>query len=242
MIETPTKTSFLDSLPRLSKDSKLSFQCDPSVPCFNRCCGDLNLALSPYDVLRLRFHLNIDSKTFIGKYATVSTLQGNHFPALSLRMTDNREKSCPFVTDAGCSVYRHRPGACRVYPLGRGASIDEQGDIHEEYVLVREPHCLGFATSEQLSVSTYLEQQGMEPYVEFDNLYIQLMQHWNQHGHPLPKPLFGKVFIAVYRPDNLHLIHSDDRAPLSSSTSSPTLKDAEDVLKHAIQWLETQIF
>ena len=242
MNEISMKSSFLDSLPRLSKDSTLFFQCDPSVPCFNRCCGDLHLTLSPYDVLRLRNYLEVDSRTFIENYADVEVLQGNQFPSIKLRMDDHQQQSCPFVRDTGCSVYSHRPGACRVYPLGRGASIDEHGKIHEEYILVKEPHCFGFASSTPISISDYLESQGMGPYISFDDRYIQLMHRWNQYGRPLPKSLFGKVFIAVYRPDDLHLIREDISPSLPKNKDTRNLKCVENELLQAFCWLEENIF
>ena len=36
---------------------KFSFACHPDVPCFTKCCSDLDLALTPYDVLRLKNRL-----------------------------------------------------------------------------------------------------------------------------------------------------------------------------------------
>ena len=38
----------------LTADTAFSFDCSPAVPCFNACCRDLNQALSPYDILRLK--------------------------------------------------------------------------------------------------------------------------------------------------------------------------------------------
>ena len=38
-------------------------------------------------------------------------------PVVSLRFNDSNDLACPFVTEAGCSVYPARPGSCRTYPL-----------------------------------------------------------------------------------------------------------------------------
>ena len=38
----------------IAAEAPLCFACHPKVPCFNECCRELDLALSPYDVLRLR--------------------------------------------------------------------------------------------------------------------------------------------------------------------------------------------
>lgn len=38
----------------ITADASLCFACHPQVPCFNECRRELDLALSPYDVLRLK--------------------------------------------------------------------------------------------------------------------------------------------------------------------------------------------
>jgi uncharacterized protein len=228
---------FLENLPKLSPSSPLRFNCNPEVHCFNSCCADLDLALSPYDVLRLRFALGIDSKTFIRKYGVLSVLNGNQFPSIMLKMTDNADQTCPFVRDGGCSVYAHRPGACRAYPIGRGASIDAHGAIHEEFILVREPHCRGFESNKKTTVAQYLKSQGMESYVTFDNHYIKLMHRWDRNGSPLPKSLFGEVFTAVYRPDVLRDMAIGNPPPSGDPPSLTPLETEEVLLTRAMMWL-----
>lgn len=236
--------NFVNSLPRLKADDILLFRCHPKVPCFNRCCGDLNLALSPYDVMRLRVALDIGSTEFMRRYASVSPLPGNGFPSVMLEMLDDENQSCPFVTPKGCGVYSNRPGACRVYPLGRGASMDDKGNLSEEYILVKESHCMGFwEDAEPMTVSAYLASQGMDTYIEFDNRYIQLMHHWNQRGRALDKSLFDRVFAAAYRPDELasfvdepslmsHIVREND-APLTFETRR---------LAFGFDWIENILF
>ena len=129
MRKTSDADEFLSSLPRLKQGESFFFTCGPNMPCFNACCGDLTLSLSPYDVIRLRAQSGMSSKAFFDEFATVSAMSGNGFPAVYLRMSEDESSSCPFVRESGCSVYPHRPGACRVYPLGRGACIDETGQI-----------------------------------------------------------------------------------------------------------------
>jgi Fe-S-cluster containining protein len=235
---------FINSLPRLKRESVLLFQCHPKIPCFNRCCGDLNLALSPYDVMRLRIALGLKSTEFMRRFATVAPLQGNGFPSVMLNMKDDANQSCPFVEEQGCGVYPHRPGACRVYPIGRGASMDKSGKLTEEYLLVKESHCMGFWEEvEPMTVAAYLESQGMAPYIEFDNRYIQVMHRWNARGRSLDKSLFARVFAAAYRPDELsafvknpslmsHIVQrGDDRLSLETER-----------LVFGFDWIENVLF
>ena len=53
------KEEILKEYPRLSEDSSFTFACHPGVPCFNDCCGDVNIFLTPYDILRLKQALNM---------------------------------------------------------------------------------------------------------------------------------------------------------------------------------------
>ncbi|MCA1766096.1 MAG: YkgJ family cysteine cluster protein, partial [Desulfobulbaceae bacterium] len=109
---------------RLGDQETFRFSCHPGVPCFTECCRQLDLALSPYDVLRLRRGLGIPAAEFLDRYAVVEKSEEEPFPTVFLAMVDDGRAACPFVTERGCSVYQDRPGACRAYPVGRGAYLD----------------------------------------------------------------------------------------------------------------------
>ena len=66
-LETLKKT-ILEQFPRLDEDAKFTFSCHPGVSCFNQCCSDVNIFLTPYDVLRLKNRLGISSQEFLDKY------------------------------------------------------------------------------------------------------------------------------------------------------------------------------
>ena len=59
----------LKDSPRLGPDDRFEFGCHPGVSCFNRCCGDVNIFLSPYDVLRMKKRLGMTSSDFLEKHA-----------------------------------------------------------------------------------------------------------------------------------------------------------------------------
>ena len=80
----------LDSLPELKPDETFCFDCNPDVPCFNRCCAELTLPLTPYDVLRLRRNLGIGSEEFLGTFTTMRSFPDTGFPLPMLRMLDPR--------------------------------------------------------------------------------------------------------------------------------------------------------
>jgi len=58
------KTRILEDAPRLAPEDKFSFSCHPGVSCFNHCCADINIVLTPYDIIRLKNRLGITSPEF----------------------------------------------------------------------------------------------------------------------------------------------------------------------------------
>ena len=78
----------LDSLPELKPGETFCFDCNPDVPCFNRCCAELTLPLTPYDVLRLRHNLGLGSEEFLATFTTLRSFPDTGFPLPMLRMRD----------------------------------------------------------------------------------------------------------------------------------------------------------
>ena len=72
--------AFLDSLPELHPGEHFRFACHPGVPCFNACCSDLNLMLTPYDAMRLRRALHIGATDFLNHFTIRYTLPDTGFP------------------------------------------------------------------------------------------------------------------------------------------------------------------
>jgi hypothetical protein len=154
-----------------------TFACHPGIACFTECCRELELALSPYDVLRLARELGLSSREFLDRYAVIEWQPGDVFPLVYLGMVDDGRASCPFVTDTGCRVYAGRPSACRTYPLGRGAWQDGTGGRHCCYVLLREPHCLGFTEPDEQTIEQWIAGQGLAEYDAANDLLVPLLQH-----------------------------------------------------------------
>ena len=85
------------------------FQCHKDIPCFTKCCANLNLILTPYDILRLKNRLLISSDDFLERFAI--TKFEDHilfFPMVYLKMNEDDDKKCPFVTHDGCNIYEDR--------------------------------------------------------------------------------------------------------------------------------------
>ena len=47
---------------KLTLDSTIKFRCHPEVSCFTACCGNIDITLTPYDILRIRKALNLPAE------------------------------------------------------------------------------------------------------------------------------------------------------------------------------------
>jgi len=165
----------------ISIDAHFQFQCTGDVPCFNACCRDLNQFLTPYDILRLKNHLNLQSGEFIEKYTTQHIGPETSLPVLTLSPVRNAELECPFVTPSGCNVYADRPCSCRVYPIARAVSHNRKtGIISEHFALIREPHCLGFQQPKIQTVRQWLEDQALDAYNQLNDLFLEIISLKNR--------------------------------------------------------------
>ena len=160
----------------LSPDDVFSFSCTPKVACFNECCRDLNQFLTPYDILRLKAHLNLPSPDFLERYTVTHIGPETGLPVIVLRQNPASGMTCPFVGDRGCTVYENRPSSCRIYPLARLASRSrDTGKITERFALIREPHCKGFREEKQQTVRQWILDQGLAEYNEMNDLLMEII-------------------------------------------------------------------
>ncbi len=129
------KDAILADYPRLNKDDKFKFSCHPGVSCFGECCGDVNIFLTPYDVIRLKKALDIPSDDFLSKYTLVTQPdeEGQRVPMIVIKMDEENNKRCPFLGEKGCTVYEDRPWACRMYPLGMASGKTDKNPEGEEF-------------------------------------------------------------------------------------------------------------
>ncbi|MGO8821501.1 MAG: YkgJ family cysteine cluster protein [Desulfomonilaceae bacterium] len=160
---------------RMTRKDCFQFYCGPSVPCFTECCRKLDLALTPYDVLRLYTRLDKSPSEFLEDYTDIKAVSRHGFPEVFLKMDVDEEKLCPFVSKDGCTVYEDRPGACRIYPLGRASSKNRSTDLNEEfYFVVRESHCRGFERTKNWIVDEWLSDQDLGQYNRLNDKLMEL--------------------------------------------------------------------
>lgn len=232
----------------ITGDQPLAFSCHPGVPCFTECCRELDLALTPYDVLRLKRTLHLSSGRLLEKYVIIEWEEQQLFPTCYLTMVDDGRASCIFVREAGCSVYGDRPSSCRAYPVGRGASRNAEMNVAESLVLIREAHCRGFAEAENQTVGKYLLDQGLTLYNRFNDALLPLLQHPRlqaQTFRPSRRQL-DQYILALYNLDQFRVEMTEGRislrAPLTPQQLTGLAGDDEELLLLGIRWLLQEFF
>jgi hypothetical protein len=231
----------------MSGGEKFVFACHPGVACFNECCRQLDLALTPYDVLRLKNRLKIDSGTFLERYVIIEWEEGMRFPQCFLTMVDDGRASCVFVTEKGCGVYEDRPAACRAYPAGRGASRRADGTVNEQFVLLREPHCLGFAAGPEQTVPEFFQAQGLAECNRYNDQLLRLFQHPQARAGFRPGKMQADQYIlALYNLDMFRIELTAGRItlkqPLSPMESRGLASDDRALLLVGVRWLLQEYF
>ncbi|MBM3300721.1 MAG: YkgJ family cysteine cluster protein [Deltaproteobacteria bacterium] len=249
MIDTDTrKTPAVDPQRRLSREDTFRFACGPQVPCFTECCGKLELMLTPYDLLRLKERLAVSSGDFLDQYCTIRWRTPHGFPEVMMNMDAANDNRCPFVTPKGCSVYEDRPGACRIYPLGRASTSHPlHGQRTEFYFVVREEHCRGFEQHREWKVQDWLVDQGMEEYNRINDLLMELYVQRTKRREVQPGPQHVQMFMmACYNTERFRAFVFDSpflkKFDLGEDLTGSLRTDDLRLLEFAFQWLKFALF
>ncbi len=203
-IVDPENTAGLASK-RLKPGDTFRFRCYPGIGCFNRCCRNLNLFLYPYDVVRLKKRLAITSDQFLDRHVDVVLREGSFFPDVLLKMAENAEKTCPFLTDSGCSVYPDRPDTCRRFPVEQGLLYGDDPSAPELVQFFRPPEfCLGRHEPDQWTAETWSADQEAERYEKMTIRWAKIRRlfaadPWGGEGPEGPKAKMA--FMATYNLD-----------------------------------------
>ena len=231
----------------LEKHQIFSFTCSPQVACFNACCRDLNQVLTPYDVLCLKQFLDMTSSDFLDTYTQESIGPSTGLPIVSLRFGDAQDLACPFVTDAGCSVYPARPASCRTYPLARGASLNRAtGRLTEHWALIREPHCLGFKNGQSQTVDQWVDGQQLAIHNRINDMMLQLISLKNRsRPGPLVPSENKQIYTALYDLDVFRDDLFDDNSTTTTTIDIQALDrsgtDDLDLLLIAMDWIQKNV-
>lgn len=227
---------------RISEDEVFNFSCHKGLSCFATCCSDVNIYLTPYDVLRMRGATKTPSEGFLRKY-TLSFLGEKGLPLVMLRMREDVTKSCPFVTQDGCRIYQDRPWSCRIYPLALASS--KTGE--EFYFVEEEPSCLGFKEEKSWTVKDWNKEQGIDIYDKMNKSYKELTLHdYFQEGKKLNPTQAKLLYMACYDLDKFKRFLFEtkffDIYDVDPEVIEKIKQDEKELLSFGFSWVRFSLF
>jgi len=239
---------------RLGPASRFKFKCHPGVECFTQCCRDINIILTPYDVIRLKNRLALSSDEFLALYTEPHMLEKTGLPVITLKFLPEEDKDsdgklCPFVREKGCLVYDDRPTTCRYYPLGVASlSYKEDSEADEFYFFVHEPHCLGFNEDKLWTVKQWREDQGVDIHDDINAEWTDLVVRKRSFPPNLKlieesKKMF---FLVSYNIDKFKAFVFEssflDRYDIDPETIEKIKENEVELLKFGLKWLKDVLF
>jgi hypothetical protein len=159
-----------------------SFACHPGVSCFNRCCHEIDVILTPVDILRMKSEFNLPSHEFLAKYTSFHSLKETGIPLVKLQMSENSNGACIFLDGTkGCSIYQNRPQVCRSYPLGvaaldpRHAKQQTEGQSTEARFIIQEDMCMGHREPKTWTLKEWMEDQATIQLEEENKVWLEIV-------------------------------------------------------------------
>lgn len=233
---------------RLSGADSFQFRCHPGISCFNHCCSNIEILLTPYDMLRLRRRLDLSAEEFLYRYANPTTLTKGQLPVAMMAM-DKESGKCPFVTEAGCSVYEDRPVTCRYYPIGLALMHKQQAEGEEAfYFLIKEDFCKGHQEAHTQSVDTWRAEQGSDGYDLQNRGWMEIILKRRSAGEGVSTSLQVSEFFymastnpAVFRRFVFETSFLE-RFNVDDATRERIREDDEALMNFAYAWLKTVLF
>lgn len=221
----------------MTSKSRFRFRCHAGLPCFTKCCRDVNIFLTPYDVLRLKQRLGLSSGGFLHRH-TIPLLAGHSgLPMVVLKMGDDPGKRCPFVGPDGCAVYDDRPWSCRMYPLDRK-------DLGDSFGVIADPRfCLGLGEESDQSVEEYLSSQGVPPYEEMERLLRRISEAPRLSAERIRNPKVQEMCrMALYDLDRFRRFVLESRFLqlfyVEKEVADKIPYDDVELMRLAFRWLE----
>ncbi len=182
----------------------IRFRCHRGVACWNACCSNIDISLTPYDILRLKQRLGISSTEFLERYTVPYEMEKDGIAGVKLKPVD-AGTACRFMVPEGCGVYEDRPTACRYYPVALlSMRRQDEATDRDSYALVKEPHCLGHDEPREITIADYRSEQGLPEYDELARGWRQLILKKKSSGPTIGKPSKRSLqlfFMACYDVD-----------------------------------------
>jgi uncharacterized protein len=191
----------------IEPSSKIQFSCHKGIGCWNACCSNIDISLTPYDIIRLKKRLGISSTEFLRDYTVPYEMEKEGIAGVKFRPVDGGT-ACRFMQPEGCAAYEDRPTACRYYPVAL-LSMRKQDEFvdTQSYALVKEDHCKGHEVARTLTIDEYRKEQGVDEYDDLARGWRQLVLKKKSSGPTIGAPSLKSrqlFFMACYDVDTFH--------------------------------------
>ena len=121
-------------VPRLLEgEHTFSFRCHKNISCWNACCNNIDIALTPYDIIRLKQRLGMKSWEFLREYTTPYEFEKDGIAGVKLMPVEGGT-ACRFMNEEGCSRLHRPPDRLSLLP-GRLGVNAQTGRIQRPPVL-----------------------------------------------------------------------------------------------------------
>jgi Fe-S-cluster containining protein len=226
----------------LTPENHFRFECRQSLKCYTRCCRDITIVLTPYDILRMKNGLHISSEKFLADY-TVTMIGDAGLPVVILRMKDDDEKNCPFVTKHGCMIYQDRPWPCRIYPLQPESTKITETAGKEYYSVMDVPFCLGLQSDRSLTLKDWIKEQGVSVYQQMEAPFKKITTNESvSHNKITNKKIQEMYYMACYDLDRFRRFVLEStflkRFELEPEAVEKIKEDDVELYHFAMKWLE----
>jgi len=222
-----------------------AFACHPGLDCFGVCCQQLDLVLTPYDLLRLKGALGLTAGELLEGHTAPADPGRSRWPLIRLKM--GQDGWCPFLGPEGCRVYGDRPSACRTYPLARAAKKGPDGRVEERFYQVREDHCHGFNEDRVQTVEEWVADQGLPAYHHYNDLWMAVLTHPQGPGEGAQgRARAGMFYLASYNLDRFLEFVSTPKfrslVELGQDRLERLAQRPEELLQLALDWMRFSFF
>ena len=231
------------------EDKTIRFRCHRGVACWNACCSNIDISLTPYDILRLKRRMGISSTEFLERYTVPYEMEKDGIAGVKLKPVDGGT-ACRFMVPEGCSVYDDRPTACRYYPVALlSMRRQDESTDRDSYALVKEAHCLGHNEPREIAIADYRREQGLPEYDDLARGWRQLILKKKSSGPTIGKPSKRSLqlfFMACYDIDRFRtFVTSDGFAELfdlSPDERQRILADDAELMLFGFRFLRQTLF
>ncbi|MCL5270801.1 MAG: hypothetical protein M1457_09700, partial [bacterium] len=200
-------------------------------------CYDLD------DIIRLKKAVGMSSEDFLDRYCVIPFSRKLKYPIVLLKMADDPELTCPFLKPGeGCGVYKDRPWACRMFPVGRAAPPSEESQEKTFYFMMRDEICEGVRSPQAWTIAQWLDDQGVADYDRAGRSFQAIVQDKRLSGQgELTPEALDMLFMVCYDLDRFSRFvfgtKFADMFEIPDTVIEAIRTDDEALMEFGFQWI-----